>query len=122
MVPTTRTQIPRASGLWPNKAKMRPSWAEQGTARAKRKVAMILSRVVSRVRVTTVAIVSQPSPRVKGMTARPLSPTFLHARSARRASRGRYPVSSRKEKKKKKVPTTGRMIPTAYRRPKVTIP
>ena len=66
-----------------------PSWAEQGIARASSSVAMIRSRTVSRVRVTIVAMVSQPKPSTIGMTARPVRPIFLKSRSTRSARRGK---------------------------------
>ena len=68
---------------------MTPSWALQGIARASSTVAMTRSRIVSRVRVTMVAMVSQPKPSTIGMTARPLRPMCLKMRSTSIARRGK---------------------------------
>ena len=69
-----------------------------------------------------VAIVSHPSPRIIGSTALPLQPIFLKRRSIITASRGRYPESSRIPNPRKKVPTIGRTIATAYERAMEIIP
>ena len=58
-------------------------------ASASRSVAIIRSRRVSSVRVTMVAMVSQPKPSTIGITARPLRPMRLKTRSISMARRGR---------------------------------
>ena len=65
------------------------AWAEHGTAMAMRAVAMRRSRLLPRMRVVSVPIVTQPRPRMSGMTARPLSPREVSALSASAAIRGR---------------------------------
>ncbi len=52
-------------------ARSTPSWAEQGTARARSMVVTTRSLRVSRMRVVMVAMVSQPRPRIMGSTALP---------------------------------------------------
>ena len=85
----TPAHTARAAG-WPaSRPRITPIWAEQGIARASRIVAMTRSRRVSSVRVTIVAIVSQPKPRTIGITARPFRPIFLNTRSISIARRGR---------------------------------
>jgi hypothetical protein len=74
---------------------------------------MSLSRRVSRVRVTNVAMVSQPKPKTMGMTARPLSPISLKSLSMSIANRGRYPESSMSANARKNVVTMGRIIAIA---------
>ena len=56
-----------------------------------KRVANTRSRFVSSVRVTIVAIVSQPNPSTIGITARPLRPIFLNSRSMSIARRGGTP-------------------------------
>ena len=68
---------------------MTPSCAEQGIARASRKVVITLSRLVSWVLVTIVAMVSQPNPSTSGITARPFRPITLNTRSMSIDRRGR---------------------------------
>jgi len=63
--------------------------AEQGTATAMSAVAMNRSRFEPRMRVVSVPMVTQPSPRISGMIARPLRPTAIRERSASAAMRGR---------------------------------
>ena len=57
-----------------------PSWAEQGMARASRRIANKRSRRVSKMRVVTVAIVTQPSPSTIGRTALPFNPIMRNRR------------------------------------------
>ncbi len=104
---TETAQMVNARGLSDSIPTITPSCPEQGTARARRNVVIILSRLDSRVLVTSVAMVSHPSPKVMGITARPVRPTTLRTLSARSDSLGRYPVSSSTENAKKKVPTIG---------------
>ena len=66
-----------------------------------------------RIRVDMVAIVPHPKPRTIGRTAFPFSPISRMSRSDKIESLGRYPLSSRRPKAMKKVPTTGRTIPMA---------
>jgi len=54
-----------------------PNWAEQGTARASKSVAIILSRLVSKILVTKVAIVSHPNPRTSRDNRSPRKPNAL---------------------------------------------
>ena len=84
-----------------------PSWAEQGTPSASSRVVCIRSFRVSRIRVVSVAMVSQPSPSTIGSTALPFRPIAWKGRLAITASRGRYPESSRMLKARKKVSTIG---------------
>ena len=63
--------------------------AEHGTAIAMSAVAMNRSRLLPRMRVVSVPIVTQPRPRMSGMTARPLRPIAVSARSASAAILGR---------------------------------
>ena len=63
--------------------------AEHGTAIAMSAVAMKRSRFEPRMRVVSVPIVTQPSPRISGMIARPLRPTAVSERSASAAILGR---------------------------------
>ena len=74
---------------------------------------MSRSRFVGSVRVTIVAIVSQPRPRTIGITALPLRPILLNILSINMARRGRYPVSSMIAKTRKKNDTSGRISATA---------
>ena len=72
-------------------------WAVHGTAIAISAVAMKRSRFEPRMRVVSVPIVTQPSPRIIGMMARPFKPTAVSERSDSAAIRGRYPESSSTE-------------------------
>ena len=85
---TVTIQVTITPGEPAARPKITPSWAEQGIARASRMVVMTLSRTDSNVRVTMVAMVPQPNPRVRGITARPERPIFLKRRSMRRANLG----------------------------------
>ena len=69
--------------------RMAPSWAEQGTPRARRMVTMRRSFLVSRIRAVIVAMVSQPRPRTIGRIALPLRPMIRKRRLDMMASRGR---------------------------------
>ncbi len=84
-----RAQSARAAGCPARRPRMTPICAAQGMLRASRKVAMTRSRLVSRIRVTMVAMVSHPKPRTRGITARPLRPMPLKRRSSIMARRGR---------------------------------
>ena len=70
-------------------AAMTAIWAEHGTAMAISAVAMNRSRLLPRMRVVSVPIVTHPRPRMSGITARPLRPIEVRARSARAAILGR---------------------------------
>jgi hypothetical protein len=72
--------------------------------------------------VVIVAIVSHPRPSTIGSTALPLSPIDRNRRSLKIASRGMYPLSSRKPNIRKNVVTTGSTIAIAYVNPMVTRP
>ncbi len=87
-----------------------PSCAEQGMPSARSRVIISRSFFVSRMRVVRVAIVSQPSPRMRGRTALPLQPIFLKTLSTITASLGRYPESSIIPKPIKNVPTIGNIM------------
>ena len=82
-------QTASAPGVFDRSARITPSWAEHGIARASSSVAMIRSRTVSRVLVTMVAMVSQPNPSTMGITALPVRPILLKRRSTRSARRGK---------------------------------
>ena len=84
-----KIQTINALGYPVRRAKITPSWAEHGIAKANNKVVIILSFFVSWVLVTTVAIVSQPNPRTIGITALPLSPIFLKTLSISIANLGK---------------------------------
>lgn len=71
---------------------------------------IILSFLVSRIRVVNVAMVSQPSPSTMGNTALPFKPITLNNLLTITASLGRYPLSSINPKLMKKNPTMGNMI------------
>ena len=73
----------------PSMAMITPSCAEQGTPRARRSVTIAASFFVSRMRVVSVAIVSQPRPRTIGSTALPLRPMRRNERFSITARRGR---------------------------------
>ena len=118
----TTDQISRLSGFLERIERIMPNCAEQGIARASRIFAISLSRFVSRVRVTIVAIVEQPNPSTIGITALPLSPIFLNMLSRSRPSLGRYPVSSIIENTRKKAPTIGSIRAIAYVTAWVKIP
>ena len=90
-----------------------PSCAEQGTARARRKVVIILSLLVSRILVVIVAIVSHPRPSTIGKTALPFRPITLNILLAMIASLGKYPESSSIAKAIKNVVVIGSIIPIA---------
>ena len=115
MVPaTTPPQMKVPSGaIEPSSARTTPSWAEHGTPRARRNVTIARSLRVGRSRVVSVAIVSQPRPRIIGRTALPFSPMTRKMRLTMTARRGRYPESSRMPKNTKNVPTTGSTIAIA---------
>ncbi len=70
-------------------AMMTPSCAEHGTPRARSSVTMAAALRLSRIRVVSVAIVSQPRPSTIGSTALPFSPMRRKVRSSITASRGR---------------------------------
>jgi hypothetical protein len=70
-------------------AAMTAIWAEHGTAMAISAVAMKRSRLLPRMRVVSVPIVTHPSPRMSGMTARPLRPIEESERSVSAAILGR---------------------------------
>ena len=86
---TTLAQSIIAFGFVAKSAKISPSCAEHGMASAKSKVAMIFSRLVSKTRVTMVAMVSHPKPKIMGITALPLRPIFLNTRSKSKDSLGK---------------------------------
>ncbi len=89
-VPSREMNQTKSALGWPERmARITPSWAEQGMASARRSVESTRSRLVSSVRVTMVAMVSQAKPRTMGITARPLRPMRLNERSTRRARRGK---------------------------------
>ena len=66
-----------------------PSCAEQGIASAIRNVAISRSRRVARMRVVSVAIVTQPRPSTIGSTARPFMPIAAKPRLASTDSRAK---------------------------------
>ena len=70
-------------------ARITPSCAEHGTPRASSSVASTRSFFVGRMRVVSVAIVSQPRPSTIGSTALPFRPISRKTRSLITASRGR---------------------------------
>ena len=76
-----------ASG--PSMAMITPNCAEHGMPRARRIVTITRSFFVSRTRVVSVAIVSQPRPRTIGNTALPFKPIRRKTRCSITASRGR---------------------------------
>ena len=70
-------------------ARITPSCAEHGTPSASSSIASSRSLRVGRIRVVSVAIVSQPRPSTIGSTALPFSPISRNTRSLITASRGR---------------------------------
>ena len=109
-------------GVFERSPNITPICAEHGMHRARRSVAIKRSLLVGSVRVTIVAIVSQPSPKTMGIIALPESPIFLNARSSIKASLGKYPESSIKANTRKNNPTIGKIITAAYFIPSVTMP
>ena len=107
----TASQIHIDLGWAESKAIITPSCAEQGIVKAISIVAILRSLLVSKVLVTIVAILPHPTARTNGMTDLPLNPIFLNPLSTRRASLGKYPLSSRSEKTMKKRDTIGKIIP-----------
>ena len=63
--------------------------AEHGTAIAMSAVAMKRSRLLPRMRVVSVPMVTQPRPRISGMMARPFRPIAMSERSVSAAILGR---------------------------------
>ena len=92
------------------RASMTPSCAEQGTASARSATTMIRSFFVSSIRLARVAIVTHPKPSTIGSVALPLTPTKRKALFVRTVRRGKYPVSSRIPKARKKTVTMGSTI------------
>jgi hypothetical protein len=70
------------------------SCAEQGMANWRIAVEILFSRSLPSIRVVIVAIVTQPKPRMSGMTALPFKPIAFRLRSTNVARRGKYPLSS----------------------------
>ncbi len=97
ITPATRKILNKIMAYRPSQRKpmgtsimaMTPVWAEQGTARPSKKARIILSRRVESIRVEITAIVTQPKPRIKGITALPLRPSGLKVLSSSTASRGK---------------------------------
>ena len=88
----TPAQIANAQAESPASiARTTESWAEQGTPNASSRITIKRSLGVSRIRVVSVAMVSQPRPSTIGRTALPLSPIVLehavhHHRQARQVA------------------------------------
>ena len=83
------SHIHNVMGCEDNNDIITPSCAEHGIVKAMSIVAIILSRLVSRVRVVMVAILPQPTAKTIGIIERPLKPIFLKALSVKSASLGR---------------------------------
>jgi hypothetical protein len=80
---------PAANGTTASIARITPSCAEHGTPSASSSIASRRSLRVGRMRVVSVAIVSQPRPSTIGSTALPFRPIRRNTRSVITASRGR---------------------------------
>ena len=72
-----------------SKTSMTASNGAQGRPKVRRSVAMKRSRLVSSIRVVSIAIVMQLKPRTSGRMPFPFRPTFLRTRSSRTESLGR---------------------------------
>ena len=99
-----------------------PICAEQGMAKAMRAMTMIFSLRDCRLRAVIVAMVLQPKPSTSGMTALPVMPIFSDTRRVRMARLGRYPMSSRSPKTRKKTERMGRTVVRELKRPRVRRP
>ena len=93
----------------PKTPKTTPNCPAQGMLSVNKNVAIKRSRGVVKIRVVSVAIVTQPKPKTIGKTARPFKPIAEKTRLVITDKRGKYPESSKMEKAMKKVVTKGKI-------------